>query len=509
MNGGEPNPNYQKGMCIKFNGENWVPVGTSSFSTGPVRGNKIAISPNGTANVLFYDDNASNKLTAMWYGTPESPSPTPTPTPTPAPHAPTPAPTPPPAIIIINGVDESIGTSGTRTENGVTTTTVTGDPRKVREALDAGGKGSTVVIPILHGPDVAIGELGGDLVQQMEDLDAVLEIRTDNASYFLPAHDLDIGGIAEQLGAVGNLSGIQIRVEIAEPDPSMLKVVENISSGGFTLVMPAVDFKVTCSYGGKTIEVSRFNSYVERDIAIPDGVDPSKITTGIVLEPDGTFRHVPTTVAVINGKYYARIMNLTNSTYSVIWHPISFADMAGHWAMADAEDMASRMVIDGVNATDFNPSGTISRGEFAEVLVKALGLKPGMGANPFTDVAADNPQLPYILTASYYGLISGYGSGTFGPTDNITRAQAAVMLENAMKLTGLFRNVGPYETQSLLAPYTDGQLAPDWADNAMANCVRVGIIAGTGTETLSPGADLSRAEAAAMVRRLLQKSGLI
>jgi hypothetical protein len=54
-------------------------------------------------------------------------------------------------------------------------------------------------------------------------------------------------------------------------------------------VVKPVEFEITCTSGIKTVEVSKFNGYVELTGAIPDGVDPSKITTGIVLNADGTF----------------------------------------------------------------------------------------------------------------------------------------------------------------------------------------------------------------------------
>ena len=49
--------------------------------------------------------------------------------------------------------------------------------------------------------------------------------------------------------------------------------------------------------------------------------------------------HVATKVTVINGKYYAVINSLTNSTYSVVWNPIEFSDVSNHWAKTAINDM--------------------------------------------------------------------------------------------------------------------------------------------------------------------------
>jgi len=133
--------------------------------------------------------------------------------------------------------------------------------------------------------------------------------------------------------------------------------------------------------------VSRFNRYVQRTIAIPDGVDPSRITTAVVLNTDGTFSHVPTSIVVVNGKYYAQINSLTNSTYSVIWNHREFTDAENHWAKEAVNDMGARLVISGVGNNLFEPDWDITRAEFAAIVVRALGLKSGLGTNPFHDVA--------------------------------------------------------------------------------------------------------------------------
>ncbi|MDQ0495884.1 hypothetical protein [Paenibacillus brasilensis] len=75
-------------------------------------------------------------------------------------------------------------------------------------------------------------------------------------------------------------------------------------------------FSITGTYGDQIVEITHFNAYVERAITILRDVDPNQITTGIVVEADGTTRHVPTKVVQQDGQYYAMINSLTNSTYA-------------------------------------------------------------------------------------------------------------------------------------------------------------------------------------------------
>ena len=103
------------------------------------------------------------------------------------------------------------------------------------------------------------------------------------------------------------------------------------------------------------------------------------------------------------------------------------------------EQAAQRDVVD----TDepFRPSDPITRGEMAELLVRALGLKGAAeqvrqlwasrdsaftAAIPFTDVAGE--EAPYIQIAYTIGMTNGTSATTFSPDSTATRAQAAAML---------------------------------------------------------------------------------
>ncbi|MDF2651500.1 MAG: putative surface layer protein, partial [Paenibacillus sp.] len=211
--------------------------------------------------------------------------------------------------VLINGKSQPAGKSETTTgSDGKTLTTVTVDSDKLKSLLSAEKEGAKVTIPIKDGVNAGEGKLTGEMVKSMEDKSATLVIQKGTASYTLPAAEININEVSKKLGTNVSLKDITVSVKISEPTNTMAKVVESSEKGkGFTIVAPAVDFTITCTYGGKSVNSASFNAYVERTIAIPDGVDPSKITTGIVVEPSGTIYHVPTRVTVINGKYYAVI----------------------------------------------------------------------------------------------------------------------------------------------------------------------------------------------------------
>ncbi|WP_268966419.1 S-layer homology domain-containing protein [Paenibacillus cymbidii] len=412
--------------------------------------------------------------------------------------------------VLVNGKAESAGIETTTERNNQIVTTITIDPKKLDERLAAAGQHAVVTLPIASKSDVLIGELNGQMVKNMEQKQAILVIQTGNASYTLPAGQVNIDAISNQIGQSAAPQDIRIQIEIAAPTEEQVKVIENAAEkGSFTLVVPSVDFKVRAVYGDTTVDVSKFTAYVERAIAIPDGVDPGKITTGVVVEADGTVRHVPTQVKSVDGKYFAVINSLTNSTYSVVWHPLEFSDVATHWAKDAINDMSSRLVIDGTGGGRFSPDQDITRAEFAAIIVRGLGLKLESGSASFSDVKATDWFDSVIQTANANGLIDGYDDGTFRPDDRITREQAMAIIAKAMKLTGLRDKLAAQSADATLHAFGDALAVAAWAKNGVADTVQAGIVSGRSADTLAPKAYMTRAEVAATIQRLLKQSGLI
>ncbi len=415
-----------------------------------------------------------------------------------------------PVAVEVNGQKQDAGTSSTTTNTGgQSVTTVKVDDTKLDKILESSGEKPIVTLPS-SGSDVTVGELNGQTVKNMENKEATLEIKTDSVTYTLPASEINIDDVSSQMGSSVKLQDIKVSVSIAAPSADTVRIVENTANkGNYQLVVKPVEFTITCTSGNKTVDVSKFNGYVERTVAIPDGIDPSKITTGIVLNSDGTFSHVPTQIVTIGGKYYAKINSLTNSTYSVIYNPITFADVANHWAKAAINDMGSRMVVTGVGSSTYEPDRSITRAEFAAVVVRALGLQKGTTESAFGDVTLTDWFNGYVDTATAYSLIKGYDSTSYGPNDTITREQAMAIIARAMKLTDLSVSLTDSEVSTLLAKYTDGAAVSDYAKTSAAICLKSGVVTGSSATTLSPKAYVTRAEVAVMVQRLLQKSGLI
>ncbi|MEK3825326.1 fibronectin type III domain-containing protein [Paenibacillus sp. FSL K6-1558] len=412
--------------------------------------------------------------------------------------------------ILVNGKVESAGTATTSQRNNQSVTTISVDQNKLDNKLASEGSGAVVTLPVNTKSDIVIGELNGQMIKNLENYSATLEIRTARATYTLPAQQININALSAQLGKELNLQDIKVRIEIAAPITDMMQVVDQAAGKiGLTLVAPPTDFKISATYGSTTIDVSKFNAYVERSVALPNGIDPNKITTGLVIEPDGSVRHVPTKVIFKEGMYYAQINSLTNSTYSVVWHPLEFSDVAKHWAKEAVNDMGSRMIVNGIGNEQFNPDQDITRAEFAASVVRGLGLKLENETTLFSDVKSSDWYSSVISTAYAYELLDGYPDGTFRPMDKITREQAMVILSKAMTLTRLKEKQPVQSTDGILHSFQDAASVSQWAQSSVMESVQAGIISGRSATALVPKAYITRAEVATIIRKLLQKSELI
>lgn len=182
----------------------------------------------------------------------------------------------------------------------------------------------------------------------------------------------------------------------------------------------------------------------------------------------------------------------------------TFSDIQRHWAQADIEFLASRLIIQGVSATQFAPNVTITRAESTALLVRSLGLAVGddRTRSRFADVDANAWYAPVIKVAVAVGLVQGIDEDHFAPNAPITREQMAVMIANAMKLAG--KPVINIDGNKALEMYTDQAQISAWAKHAVFQSVTAVIINGYPDHTIAPKQIVTRAEAAAMMKRLLQ-----
>ncbi|MBB6675919.1 S-layer homology domain-containing protein [Cohnella lubricantis] len=328
---------------------------------------------------------------------------------------------------------------------------------------------------------------------------AVILLQSGEESYSLPLAVLDLNAIAQELGT----SNAIIHVNISSPGSNINDQIKAAANKrGAQSLDRSIDFAVTAEGSGKTIELNDFGrTYVSREMVVHQSIDPNT-STGFVFDPaTGAMSFVPTVFTTgQDGATHAVFKRNGNSIYSVATYAKSFDDIKEHWAKSDIELLTSKMIISGVTDSNFAPGQNITRAEFATLLVRSMALSPDAESASFSDVQADAWYAGSIGAAVQAELVSGYADGTFKPDAPITREQMAVMAANALSAAG---HPAAAQADSLNA-FNDRADIDAWAKDAVSEAVQAGIISGITSSAFVPDNNATRAEAAVMLKRLLQ-----
>lgn len=188
----------------------------------------------------------------------------------------------------------------------------------------------------------------------------------------------------------------------------------------------------------------------------------------------------------------------------------------GHWYEEDFKQLLSLGVLDNNYINNYTELGRyITRKEFAKAAVEAAGLKPLLnpaenkkpsGKNmqqetteklPFYDVDTDDEFYQYIFTLYKQGVMSGTSDYSFSPNEPLSRAQAIVIFVRLLGLGAVVSSDYP------VTGFSDNDTIPDWARNAVAVAVKIGIVKGDDKNHLNPHANLSKEEGAVLLNNLI------
>ncbi|WP_313642020.1 S-layer homology domain-containing protein [Paenibacillus sp.] len=166
--------------------------------------------------------------------------------------------------------------------------------------------------------------------------------------------------------------------------------------------------------------------------------------------------------------------------------------------------LASRLILTGQSTDTFAPQKSVSRAEFAAMLIRSLGLVAGNTTTAFSDVSDLSWYAADARAAAALGLVQGYEDGTFRPNASFTREQMAVMAARALKLLNLGAGTNPGTNA-----FTDSSSISSWAKEAVYVLTAKEIMKGQSAGNFAPGNDTIRAEAAVILARLLKVAGLL
>ncbi|MEG0153653.1 MAG: S-layer homology domain-containing protein, partial [Cellulosilyticaceae bacterium] len=155
----------------------------------------------------------------------------------------------------------------------------------------------------------------------------------------------------------------------------------------------------------------------------------------------------------------------------------------------------------GKSDTEFKPNDKLTRAEMATVLSR-LVTTSATKSNIFKDIKGDEWYAQNIISMSSKGLIKGYEDKTFKPKNNITRTETMVILARMAKENNTYTK--PQNVEQVLAVYKDSKSVPTWAKEEIAWAIETGLIKGDESNKLNMKNNITRAETAVVLCRLLE-----
>ncbi|MBD2016749.1 DUF3370 family protein [Microcoleus sp. FACHB-53] len=179
---------------------------------------------------------------------------------------------------------------------------------------------------------------------------------------------------------------------------------------------------------------------------------------------------------------------------------LGFTDIQTHWAQACINQMAPRKLVSGYPDGTFRPNATITRAEFAVLMLNAFPDAPQKRAGTtFKDVPTSHWAHKAIQDAYKRGFFSGYPGGVFLPNQAIPRVQAIGVLAGAKNF-----NFSGNAEGTLRQYFTDAAQIPDYAKNAIAAATINSLVVNyPNVKQLKPNQTATRGEVASLICRAL------
>lgn len=170
-----------------------------------------------------------------------------------------------------------------------------------------------------------------------------------------------------------------------------------------------------------------------------------------------------------------------------------FNDTAGHWGAGAINRWTGYDVIGGYGDGTFLPDKTMSRAEAAQIFVNLLKLTQTAAISGYTDVPAGAWYADPISKCVAAGVLTGTGDGAMSPDANLSREQMFTMLARSL-------GVRP---EASGANFTDSDQIQSWAVGYINALYNMGVLQGVGDGSLAPGDEINRASVMAAMDRAI------
>jgi N-acetylmuramoyl-L-alanine amidase len=108
-------------------------------------------------------------------------------------------------------------------------------------------------------------------------------------------------------------------------------------------------------------------------------------------------------------------------------------DITGHWAETTIRNFITKGYVSGYSDGTFKPDNSITRAEFITIINKIFSYTQEADIS-FTDVKSSDWYYKEVRKAVSKGYVTGYSDNTFKPTNPVTREEAAVIVSRVKGL---------------------------------------------------------------------------
>ncbi|MGG1657972.1 PQQ-binding-like beta-propeller repeat protein [Brevibacillus sp. NRS-1366] len=239
------------------------------------------------------------------------------------------------------------------------------------------------------------------------------------------------------------------------------------------------------------------------DASIQDIVWSSSANRIATVDDSGKVKGIAPGTATItasaeDGGYFKQcVVTVVEANDALLDPDSSLSDIDRHWAKNAIIQAVSKEIVKGYPDGTFKPDRTVTRAEFAVLLMNAL--KPtGKGAAlAFADKdAIGSWAVGQIAQCVELGIINGYSDGTFRPNKTITHAEMIVMVVRAANL--------PIADDIATAGYLDDASIPPFARSQVAAAKLYGITSYIADNRFGPSEPSTRAKAVTAIMNMLK-----
>ncbi|MFS0723582.1 S-layer homology domain-containing protein [Paenibacillus sp. 1P07SE] len=399
-------------------------------------------------------------------------------------------------VVSVNGADIQVKLTSNQAADGRYAATLTFDETQVLAMLDDQEAGGHAVIDMNLTESIVLAELPASALRRswLAHPNGTIELRVNGAGITLP------------LALVSQHTSSEIvTIRIARlTDEDEDAAQHALSRQGMRSLSEIVELSILLD----GIAAAAYDDgYIAHSIAVDAPVDGQRISVVRIAEGQRLYR-TPARMSQ-DGSDPIAFFSLQPGLFTVVESVPVYSGWQGHWAGTDIGVLTGTRIWEIDKEGSVAPDAPISRATFATLLVRTLGIPEMTGPHGFADVEEADPNIGIYTAAREAGLIGGYEDGSFRPETPVTREQMAVMTVRALAFArqrgsaaGLTAIAGA--EQAAAARFTDAGDIAVWAREPIAQLTTAGIVVGSPDGAFAPKQPATNAQAAVMLRRMLQ-----